>query len=155
MTLRSLFLSHEEENMEITVKRRTWLLRILMPLKLEFNGEEVAKINAFQSKTIQIPQEAGRLKYSQPLDRSHQIYVKDGDTVIIKETLLNKVANIIFLIMMTFFLFSYKYIPYQESIFYFELGDGLIPTILILVGVIALGTVFFSSYVLVIKNEDD
>ncbi|GAB3058812.1 hypothetical protein ACFOU0_04455 [Salinicoccus sesuvii] len=141
--------------MEITVKRRTWWLGILMPLKLEFNGEVVAKIHAFENKTIQIPQEAGRLKYSQPLDHSHQIYIKDGDTVIIKETLLNKIGNIIFLAMIAFLLFSNTYFPYQESLFYVNIGGALVPTIVILLLIVALVSVFFSSYVLVIENADD
>ncbi|MFC3418732.1 hypothetical protein ACFOLA_04480 [Salinicoccus hispanicus] len=139
--------------MEITVKRRTWFLGILMPLKLAFNGEKITNIHAFQDKTIQIPEEAGRLKYSQPFDLSDQIYVKDGDTVIIKETSLNKIANIVFLATMAFFLFSNNYTPYRESAFYAEMGGALLPTILIPLGVIALGTIFFSSHKLVTEDE--
>ncbi|TVT27790.1 hypothetical protein FO441_08780 [Salinicoccus cyprini] len=75
--------------MEITVKRRTWLLGLLNSLRLEFNGEKIGNIHFFQNKTIEIPEKEGRLKYVQILDHNDEIHVKDGDIIIIKENLIS------------------------------------------------------------------
>lgn len=82
--------------MEITVKRRTWFIGFLMPIHLKFNGKEVASLIEIQDEVVSIPREEGYLKYSHFLDRSAGVNVKDGDVVIIKDTNLNKIMNIIF-----------------------------------------------------------
>lgn len=139
--------------MEITVKRRTWFLGIFMPVSLEFNGKKVATLTGTQKKGIPISATEGRLKYIQPFDRSDQINVKDGDVIILKETVLNKIVNIFFIL--TFILMITININVLFTGFYFESkGLGILAIILFIAFIVlAIISLFFSSYKFVIENQ--
>ena len=92
--------------MEIIVKRRTWFLGWLMPISIKFNGKTIGSVGGYQTKNMEIPEETGTLTYDQPLDRTDRIEVKDGDVVLVKETILNKIFNIVFVVSMLFFIVS-------------------------------------------------
>ncbi|WP_026859862.1 hypothetical protein [Jeotgalicoccus psychrophilus] len=138
--------------MEITVKRRTWLLGIFMPVSLEFNGKTVASLYVYQEKTVPITAETGRLKYTQPLDRSHQIQVKDGDTVTLKETKLGLISNIIFMITVIYYIVMGQEI--FESGFLNNINTVSVIAFILLLILVILGvlTLFFNQYKFVIEN---
>ena len=101
--------------MEIIVKRRTWFLGWLMPISIKFNGKTIGSVGGYQTKTMEIPEDSGTLTYEQPLDRTDRIEVKDGDVVLVKETILNKIFNIVFITSMLFFIVSNRLNIYTES----------------------------------------
>ena len=141
--------------MEITVKRRTWLLGILMSVSLKFNGETVASLSGFQEKTISIHEPEGQLEYVQPMDRSHQVRVKDGDIITLEETPLNKTLNILFFATLLYNIFANSYVLYTGTFFDHRLSGMLAIAsfiVFIAVGVISL---FFNSYRLVVENKSE
>lgn len=86
------------ETMIITVKRKTWYLGFLASLTLYFCNKYLGKISNFEEKVMEIPTEKGVLKYKSFLEKGNQVNVENGDYIIIKDTLINKFTNIIFLI---------------------------------------------------------
>lgn len=141
--------------MKITIRRRTWFIGIIMPVKIYFNGERLTSILGAQEKVVRIPSAEGYLKYSQPLDRSMGIHVKEGDIVAIKETRLNKIANILFLFSVIYLLAMNNHIFRAGAPNFNEFSTiiGLVLIIaLLLVSIISL---FFNSYRLVIEDKDD
>lgn len=87
-----------KEMMKITVKRKTWFLGFLASLTLYFGKKYLGKISNFEEKVIEIPEEKGVLKYKIFLGKGNQVNIENGDYIIIKDTLINKFTNIIFLI---------------------------------------------------------
>ena len=140
--------------MEIIVKRRTWFLGWLMPINIEFNGKTIGSVGGYQTKTMEIPEEKGALTYEQPLDRTDRIEVKDGDVVLVKETIINKIFNIVFITSMLFFIVSNSLNIYTESYPYpsdFYRVSGIGVTIIFVVFIII--SFFFNSYKFVIENN--
>src|SRR5699024_10400227 len=140
--------------MEIIVKRRTWFLGWLMPISIEFNSETIGSVGGYQTKTMEIPEDSGTLTYEQPLDRTDRIEVKDGDVVLVKETILNKIFNIVFITSMLFFIVSNRLNIYTESYPYpsdFLKVSGIAVTIIFVVFRII--SFFFNSYKFVIENN--
>ena len=94
--------------MEIYVKRRTWYLGWLSALKLKFNGVKIGTIQGKTTHTFSISESTGTLSYHALFDRSRKISIKDGDTVLIKETILSKMINILFLTtILSFLMFNF------------------------------------------------
>lgn len=140
--------------MEIIVKRRTWFLGWLMPISIKFNGKTIGSVGGYQTKTMEIPEDSGTLTYEQPLDRTDRIEVKDGDVVLVKETILNKIFNIVFITSMLFFIVSNRLNIYTESYPYpsdFLKVSGIAVTIIFVVFIII--SFFFNSYKFVIENN--
>lgn len=139
--------------MEITVKRRTWPLGIFVSVSLEFNNDRVASLTGTQKKVIPISESEGQLKYIQPFDRSDQIHVKDGDVITLKETLLSKIVNILFI--MTFiFMITFNLNELYTGFDYGFEGYGTLGIILfIALIVLAVVSFFFNSYKFVIENR--
>ena len=140
--------------MEIIVKRRTWFLGWLMPISIKFNGKTIESVGGYQTKTMEIPEDSGTLTYEQPLDRTDRIEVKDGDVVLVKETILNKIFNIVFITSMLFFIVSNSLNIYTESYPYpsdFLKVSGIAVTIIFVVFIII--SFFFNSYKFVIENN--
>ncbi|CAM4339663.1 hypothetical protein [Jeotgalicoccus halotolerans] len=140
--------------MEIIVKRRTWFLGWLMPISIKFNGKTIGSVGGYQTKTMEIPEDSGTLTYEQPLDRTDRIEVKDGDVVLVKETIINKIFNIVFVVSMLFFIVSNSLNIYTESYPYpsdFLRISGIAVTIIFVVFIII--SFFFNSYKFVIENN--
>lgn len=122
--------------MKITVKRATWFL------------------GGFHTRTMEIPGESGTLTYDQPLDRTDGIEVKDGDLILVKETVLSKIVNIVFITSMLFFIFSNSLNIYTESYPYppdFLRVSGIGVTIIFVVIIVI--SFFFNSYKFVKENN--
>lgn len=139
--------------MEITVKRRTWFLGWLIPLSIKFNRKTIGSVGGFHTRTIEIPEEAGILTYEQPLDRTDRLQVKNGDVVLVKETVLSKILNIL---VVTTFLYSIGTNTYISSRdYYYESNTlntiGIILLILLLASFII--SLFFNSYKFVIEDK--
>lgn len=140
--------------MEIIVKRRTWFLGWLMPISIKFNGKTIGSVGGHQTKTMEIPEEMGTLTYDQPLDPTDLIEVKDGDVVLVKETIINKIFNIVFITSMFYFIFINSLIIYTGSYPYtsdFLRISGIAVTIIFIVFIII--SFFVSSYKFVIENN--
>lgn len=139
--------------MEITVKRRTWLLGAFMPVSLILNGKTVASLYVNQEKTISLPTETARLKYTQPLDRSHQVQVENGDTIALKETKLGMISNIIFFITALYYIVMGQEI--FESGFLNNINLTSVIAFILLITLVILGviTLFFNQYKFVIENK--
>ena len=138
--------------MEITVKRRTWLLGWLMPIDIKFNRKTIGSVGGNQTKSLEISEETGTLTYDVPLIRTDKIQVEADDVILIKETVLGKILNIIFFTTILFFILNSvnTYItgyPYESNIFRI-LGIGLI---IVLIGG-AVISLFFNSYKFVIED---
>lgn len=138
--------------MEIHAKRRTRYLGWGGPVEMKLNGEHLGEVQGKMTHTFSIPESYGTLSYHQSFDRSHKINVKDGDTVIIKETILNKLVNIVFITtMLSFILYGLNVLitgTYLETPI---VRYGLIFLALSLI-VISVVSFIFNSYKLV--NED-
>ena len=57
------------------------------------------------------------MEYIQPMDRSHQVRVKDGDIITLKETPLNKTLNILFFATLLYNIFANSYVLYTGTFF--------------------------------------
>lgn len=139
--------------MEITVKRKTWLQGALMPVSLKVNGKTVTSLYINQEKTIELPAETARLKYTQPLDRSHQIQVTNGDTVALKETKFGIIINIIFFVTILYYIFMWQEI--FESGFLNDINLTSITAFILLIILVILGVIscFLNQYKFVIENK--
>lgn len=139
--------------MEITVKRRTWLLGAFMPISLKINGKTVTSLYINQEKTLPLPTETARLMYTQPLDRSHQIEVKNGDTVDLKETKLGVISNIFFIVTVLYYIVMGQEI--FESGFLNNINLTSVIAFILLITLVILGviTIFFNQYKFVIENK--
>lgn len=87
---------NNDEIKKITVKRKTWILGRVIPITLYFNNNEIGKISASEEKELIIPGGEGVLKYKLFLEKENQITAEDGDYILLKDTVSNKIANIIF-----------------------------------------------------------
>lgn len=94
----------EMKNLKITVKRRTCFLGMGTPVKIQFNGRLIGTVKSFKEKQMDIPAEKGQLICTSPLERESKLNVKSGDKVLIKDTLLNKTANILLAVWTVIFL---------------------------------------------------
>lgn len=139
--------------MEITVKRRTWFIGLLMPLKLNFNGKDVASIIVFEEKVIPLTEKEGYLKYRQPLDRSSGIHVKDGDVIKIEETNLSKLLNILFLITAIYMITMRSHIFRAGAIHLDELASTIGLVLVVSLVILSMISFFFNSYKLVVENR--
>lgn len=139
--------------MEITVKRKTWPLGGLMPVSLNINGKTVTSLYFNQEKTIALPTETARLKYTQPLDRSHQIEVENGDTVALKETKLGMISNIIFIMTVLYYISMGREI--FENGFLNNINLASVIAFILLLTLVILGviTIFFNQYKFEIENK--
>lgn len=140
--------------MEIIVKRRTWFLGWLLPISIKFNSEIIGSVGGFHTRTMDIPEESGTLTYYQPLDRTDRIEVKDGDLVLVKETVISQILNIVFVVSLLFFIVSNRLNIYTESYPYpsdFLKVSGIAVTIIFVVFIII--SFFFNSYKFVIENN--
>lgn len=139
--------------MEITVKRRTWLQGALMPVSLKINGKTVTTLYINQEKTIELPTETARLKYTQPLDRSHQIQVRNGDTVALKETKFGMIINIIFFVTVLYYIVMGHEI--FESGFINNINLTSVIAFILLITLVILGVIsfFLNQYKFVIENK--
>ena len=132
--------------MEITVKRRTWFLGWLIPLSIKFNRKTIGSVGGFHTKTMEIPEESGTLTYNQPLDKTDRIGVKDGDVVLIKETMLSKIVNI-FVLIATIFTISYNVNTLRTGYFYQSEMLGTIGMFYLIIFVtFIVFSFFFNSY---------
>lgn len=125
-----------------------------MPISIKFNGKTIGSVGGYQTKTMEIPEETGTLTYDQPLDRTDRIEVKDGDVVLVKETILNKILNIIFITSMLYFIFINSLTIYTGS--YPHTSDflrisGIAVTIIFIVFIII--SFFVNSYKFVVENN--
>lgn len=131
---------YEEEKMKITVKRKTWFLGRMIPVTLYFHNMEIGKVSASEEKEMKIPAKEGILKYKRFLEKGNQISVENGDYIILKDTLMNKIVNIIFLVW---------FIIIMTNIFFIENEEIMQKISLIfLVGfiIILISSVFISSH---------
>src|SRR5699024_3973186 len=96
---------------------------------------------------------SGTLSYHQFLDRSHKINVRNGDNIVIEETMLSKIVNIIFLTTMLFFilfnLYSLKTGVYFDSLFV----RSILITLAISLTVLFIVSPFFPNHKFTIENE--
>lgn len=121
-----------------------------MPISIKFNERIIGSIDGCQTKTMEITEKTGTLTYEQPLDRTDQIEVKDGDVVALKETTLNKTLNIFFLIMITYLITKSIYTLFTGLVIYNNASlilDIIIISVTLLLFVIS---IFFNSYKFVI-----
>lgn len=139
--------------MKITVKRRTWLQGALMPVSLKVNGKTVTSLYINQEKTIELPTETVRLKYTQPLDRSHQIQVRSGDTVALKETKFGMITNVIFFVTVLYYIIMGQEI--FGSVFLNNINLTNIIAFILLITLVILGVIsfFLNQYKFVIENK--
>src|SRR5699024_2582126 len=100
--------------MEITVKRRTWFLGWLLPISIKCHSKIVGSVGGFHTRTMDIPEESGMLTYYQPLDRTDRIEVKDGDLVLVKDTVISQILNIVFVVSLLFYNVSNRLNHYTE-----------------------------------------
>lgn len=139
--------------MEIIIKRKTWLQGALMPVSLKVNDKTVTSLYINQEKTIELPAETARLKYTQPLDRSHQIQVRNGDTVALKETKFGMITNIIFFVTVLYYIIMGQEI--FESVFLNNINLTSIIAFILLITLVILGVIsfFLNQYKFVIENN--
>lgn len=139
--------------MEIIIKRKTWLQGALMPVSLKVNDKTVTSLYINQEKTIELPTETARLKYTQPLDRSHQIQVRNGDTVALKETKFGMITNIIFFVTVIYYIIMGQEI--FESVFLNNINLTSIIAFILLITLVILGVIsfFLNQYKFVIENN--
>ncbi len=104
----------KDETMKITVKRKTWFLGRMMPITLYFHNKDIGKVSASEEKEMKIPVENGILKYKIFLEKGNQINVENGDYIILKDTLMNKIANFIFLAWFIILLTNIFFIENEE-----------------------------------------
>lgn len=139
--------------MEIYVKRRTWYLGWLGSLELKFNGERIGAIQGRSTHTYSIPKSTGILSYHGLFDRSRKISIKEGETIVIYETPLSKLMNMVCLILMLSFLLFNLYTletgVYMEAPF---IRYTLI-TLVISFFIIFIISLFFPNHKFVIENE--
>lgn len=139
--------------MEIYVKRRTLYLGWLGSLELKFNGERIRSIQGKTTHNYSIPESKDILSYLSLFDRSRKINIKDGDTIVIKETILSKMINILFLTTILGFLvfnfYSFATGVYLDHPF---IRYTLI-TLSISLTVIFVISLFFQNYKFIIENE--
>lgn len=117
--------------MKITVKRKTGFLGMVVPINLYFNDEYIGKISDFEEREIEILGTEGILKYKKFLEKGNEIGVENEDYIIMKDTLTNKVSNIIFL--------SW-FIMLMANIFFFE-NDNLIEKF---------GLIFLAGFIIIL-----
>lgn len=139
--------------MEVYVKRRTLYLGWLGSLELKFNGERIMSIQGKTTHNYSIPESNDILSYLSLFDRSRKINIKDGDTIVIKETILSKMINILFLTTILGFLvfnfYSFATGVYLDHPF---IRYTLI-TLSISLTVIFVISLFFQNYKFIIENE--
>lgn len=91
-----LMLFRKDENMTITVKRKTGWLGMGVSLMIKINGEKTAKIGYGEMLEVAIPDKSAQLKVSQSGARSNEIEVRNGDTV---EITTSKSSYVIWLLL--------------------------------------------------------
>lgn len=124
-----------------------------MPVSLKINGKTVTSLYINQEKTIPLPTETARLMYTQPLDRSHQIQVKNGDKVALKETKLGVISNIFLFITVLYYIVMGQEI--FESGFLNNINLTSVIAFILLITLVILGviTIFFNQYKFVIESK--
>ncbi|CAM4146231.1 hypothetical protein JEHA107958_01045 [Jeotgalicoccus halotolerans] len=75
------------DDLSITVKRRTWFLRMTTPVKIQFNGRLIGTVESFKEKEME-----------------SKANIKAGDSILIKDTLFGKTANILLAVWTVIFL---------------------------------------------------
>lgn len=139
------------DDLKITVKRRTWFLGMGTPVKIQFNNRLIGTVDSFQEEEMEILAEKGQLICTSPMDRDSRLNVQAGDRVMIRDTLFNRVANILIAAWTMVFIFNYIYtsLPNIES-------KGLFPESGIIVFIVYLilctGTYFSRQYKLIKEN---
>lgn len=124
-----------------------------MPVNLKLNGKIVSSLYINQEKSIPVTEGTSQLEYTQPLDRSHQIEVRNGDTVALKETKFGMIINIIFFVTVLYYIVMGQEI--FESGFLNNFNTVTVIALILLVTILILGvlTVFFNQYKFVIENN--
>ena len=85
----------DDDNMKITVKRRTWFIGSFTPVKIQFNGRLIGTVNSFKETEMNILAKKGQLMCTSPMDRESKLNVQAGDRILIKDTLFSRTANIL------------------------------------------------------------
>lgn len=139
--------------MKITVKRRTWFLGWLMPISIKFNGETIGSVGGYHTKEFDIPRESGILTYEQPLDKTDRVRVEEGDTIYVRETVLSKVGNVLFLSLFIFII-SFNINTLITGEFFESQTIGIITMIVFILFIgVTITSLFFNSYKFVIENQ--
>ena len=139
--------------MEITVKRRTWLQGAMMPVNLKLNGKIVSSLYINQEKSIPVTEGTSQLEYTQPLDRSHQIQVRPGDTVILKETKFGMISNLFFFLTVIYYIAMGQEIFQNGFLNNFSAVSVIALILLTMVVILGIITLFFNQYKFVIENN--
>lgn len=85
----------DDDNLKITVKRRTWFIGNFTPVKIQFNGRLIGTVNSFKETEMNILAKKGQLMCTSPMDRESKLNVQAGDRILIKDTLFSRTANIL------------------------------------------------------------
>ncbi|WP_026859675.1 hypothetical protein [Jeotgalicoccus psychrophilus] len=85
----------DDDNLKITVKRRTWFIGSFTPVKIQFNGRLIGTVNSFKETEMNILAKKGQLMCTSPMDRESKLNVQAGDRILIKDTLFSRTANIL------------------------------------------------------------
>lgn len=85
----------DDDNLKITVKRRTWFIGSFTPVKIQFNGRLIGTVNLFKETEMNILAKKGQLMCTSPMDRESKLNVQAGDRILIKDTLFSRTANIL------------------------------------------------------------
>ena len=85
----------DDDNLKITIKRRTWFIGSFTPVKIQFNGRLIGTVNSFKETEMNILAKKGQLMCTSPMDRESKLNVQAGDRILIKDTLFSRTANIL------------------------------------------------------------
>lgn len=141
----------DTEDLKITVKRRTWLLGMATPVKIQFNGRLLGTVQSFKEKEMNILAKKGQLICTSPMDKESKLNVQTGDHVLIKDTLFSRIANLLIVVFTVLVITNYVYksLPNNPP-------EGLVPMsrLNILIGCLFLGigSYFSRQYKLAKEN---
>ena len=139
------------DDLKITVKRQTWFLGMTTPVKIQFNNRLIGTVDSFQKEEMKILAEKGQLICTSPMDKESRLNVQAGDRVIIRDTLFNRVANILLAVWTMIVIFNYIYtsLPNIESKGLFPESGIIVFTVYLIV---CAGSYFSRQYKLIKEN---
>lgn len=139
------------DDLKITVKRRTWYIGSSTPVKIQFNGRLIGTVDSFEETEMNILAKKGQLVCTSPMERESKLSVQAGDRVLIKDTLFNRIANILLIVFTLILIINFTY-----GLLLNTNTGGLIPmSRLTVIGVylfISVGIYFSRGYRIVIDN---
>ena len=141
----------DTEDLKITVKRRTWLLGMATPVKIQFNGRLIGTVQSFKEKEMNILAKKGQLICTSPMDKESKLNVQTGDHVLIRDTLFSRIANLLIVVFTVLVITNYVYTSLPNNP-----PEGLVPMsrLNILIGYLFLGigSYFSRQYKLAKEN---